>query len=100
MATGLIFGVAPAGRGFRTDPNASLRDTGTRGATSGNRGASRLLVVAEIAVALMLVIGAGLMVKSLLKLQSERTGFRADGLLTFELNLEVVHEPLRSSTAD
>ena len=87
MATGLIFGVAPARRGFRTDPNDSLRDTGARGATSGNRGASRLLVVAEIAVALMLVIGAGLMVKSLLKLQSERTGFRADGLLTFELNL-------------
>ena len=87
MATGLIFGVAPARRGFRTDPNDSLRDTGARGATSGNRGASRLLVVAEIAVALMLVIGAGLMVKSLLKLQGERTGFRAEGLLTFELNL-------------
>ena len=95
MATGLIFGVAPARRGFRTDPNDSLRDTGARGATSGNRGASRLLVVAEIAVALMLVIGAGLMVKSLLKLQSERTGFRADGLLTFELNLPAArYQPL------
>jgi putative ABC transport system permease protein len=87
MATGLIFGVAPARRGFRTDPNDSLRDTGVRGATSGSRGASRVLVVAEVAVALVLVIGAGLMVKSLLKLQAEKTGFRADGLLTFELNL-------------
>ena len=87
MTTGLIFGVAPARRGFRTDPNDSLRDTGVRGATSGSRGASRVLVVAEVAVALVLVIGAGLMVKSLLKLQAEKTGFRADGLLTFELNL-------------
>ena len=88
VATGLIFGVAPARRGFRTDPNDSLRDTGARGATSGgSRGASRLLVIAEVAVALVLVIGAGLMVKSLLNLQAERTGFRSDGLLTFELNL-------------
>ena len=78
----------PARRGFRTDPNDSLRDTGARGATSGgSRGASRLLVIAEVAVALVLVIGAGLMVKSLLKLQAERTGFRSDGLMTFELNL-------------
>ena len=44
-------------------------------------------MIAEVAVALVLVIGAGLMVKSLLKLQAERTGFRSDGLMTFELNL-------------
>ncbi len=100
MATGLIFGVAPARRGFRTDPNDSLRDTGARGATSGgSRGASRLLVVAEVAVALVLVVGAGLMVKSLLKLQSERTGFRSDGLLTFELNLPAARYQPEATTA-
>jgi putative ABC transport system permease protein len=92
--TGLIFGLAPARRGFRTDPNDSLRDTGARGASSGgSRGASRVLVIAEVGVALVLVIGAGLMVKSLLRLQSERTGFRSEGLLTFELNLPSVRYP-------
>ena len=87
-ATGLLFGLAPARHGFKVDPNDSLRESGARGATSaGSRGASRALVVAEIALAMILVIGAGLMVKSLLKLQAQSTGFRPDGALTFQLNL-------------
>jgi putative ABC transport system permease protein len=88
MFTGLLFGVAPARRGFRVDPNEGLRDTAARGGTSaGSRGASRLLVVAEIALAMILVIGAGLMVKSLLRLQAQDAGFRPDGLLTFQFSL-------------
>ena len=92
--TGMLFGLAPARRGFRTDPNESLRDMGARGATSGGaRGASRFLVVAEVALALMLVVGAGLMVKSLLALQRERTGFDSDGVMTFELSLPAARYP-------
>jgi MacB-like periplasmic core domain/FtsX-like permease family len=92
--TGLVFGMAPAFRGFRTDPNDALRDMGARVATSsGARGASRVLVAAEVALALMLVVGAGLMVKSLLKLQEEDAGFRAEGLMTFELTLPAVRYP-------
>jgi putative ABC transport system permease protein len=88
VVTGILFGLAPARHGFRVDPNDSLRDTNARGATSGGaKGASRALVVAEIALAMILVIGAGLMVKSLLKLQAQETGFRADGVMTFQLNL-------------
>src|SRR5262245_30291583 len=88
MLTGILFGLAPARHGFRVDPNDSLRDTSTRGATSGGaRGASRLLVVAEIGLAMILVIGAGLMVKTLLRLEAQDPGFRADGILTFQLNL-------------
>jgi len=94
VLTGLLFGLAPARHGLRVDPNDSLRDTGTRGATSaGARGASRALVVAEIALAMVLVIGAGLMVKSLLRLQAQSTGFRADGVLTFQLNLPTTTYP-------
>jgi putative ABC transport system permease protein len=86
--TGLLFGLAPARHGFRVDPNDSLRDTGARGATSaGGQGASRLLVVGEISAAMILVIGAGLMVKSLLRLQAQPTGFRSDGALTFQVSL-------------
>ena len=88
FATGLLFGLAPARHGFTVDPNDSLRDTGARGATSGgNKGASRALVIAEVALAMVLVIGAGLMVKSLLRLQAQETGFRTDGLMTFQVNL-------------
>jgi putative ABC transport system permease protein len=87
MTTGLLFGMAPARQGFRTDPNDSLRDTGTRGATSGAaRGASRVLVIAEVALALVLVVGAALMLKSLLNLRAESTGFTADGVFTFNLS--------------
>jgi putative ABC transport system permease protein len=86
--TGLVFGFAPARRGFVTDPIDSLRDTSARGATSsGARGASRVLVIVEVALAFMLVVGAGLMVKSLLALQREDPGFREQGLLTFEVSL-------------
>jgi putative ABC transport system permease protein len=88
VVTGILFGLAPARHGFKADPNESLRDMGARGATSAaGKGASRILVVAEIGVAMVLVIGAGLMVKSLMRLQAQETGFRPDGLLTFQLSL-------------
>jgi len=88
MVTGILFGMAPARHGFQVDPNESLRDTTTRGATSaGAKGASRVLVVAEIALAMVLVIGAGLMVKSLLRLQAQDAGFVAEGVMTFQVSL-------------
>jgi predicted permease len=88
MLTGIVFGVAPARRAFRADANDSLRDAGGRGASAGGaRGASRLLVIAEIGLAMVLAVGAGLLVKSLLRLQSQDAGFRADGLMTFQINL-------------
>ena len=88
MATGVLFGLAPARHGFHVDPNDSLRDTGPRGATkAGSRGASRLLVVAEIALAMVLVSGAGLMVKSLGRLESQDPGFRPEGVMTFQITL-------------
>jgi putative ABC transport system permease protein len=88
MATGVLFGLAPARHGFHVDPNDSLRDAGTRGATSGGAGgASRLLVVAEIALAMVLVSGAGLMVKSLMRLESQDPGFRPESVMTFQLTL-------------
>ena len=100
IAVGVLFGLAPARHGFRADPNESLRDTGTRGATSaGARHASRVLVVAEIALAFILVVGAGLMVKSLIRLESQDTGFRPDGALTFQLNLPQSKYPSNEAVA-
>jgi putative ABC transport system permease protein len=88
VATGLVFGIAPAARGARSDPNDALRESATRGSSSaGGRGASRSLVVAEVALAVVLIAGAALMVKSLMRLQQQDTGFRAENVVTFELNL-------------
>jgi predicted permease len=88
MLTGVVFGVAPARRGFRIDANDGLRDaTGRGSASAAARGASRALVIAEVGLAMVLVIGAGLLVKSLLRLQAQDAGFRAEGLLTFQINL-------------
>jgi putative ABC transport system permease protein len=94
VLTGLVFGLAPARRGIRTDPNDALRDASGRGASSaGGRGASRTLVVAEVALAVILVVGAALMVKSLTRLQSQETGFRAENVVTFDLNLPRARYP-------
>jgi putative ABC transport system permease protein len=93
MITGVLFGLAPARQGFNTDPNDSLRDSGTRSATGGSRGASRTLVAVEVALALVLVIGAGLLLKSLVRMQGEATGFRTDGIFTFNLSLPAAKYP-------
>ena len=89
VITGVLFGLVPARQGFEADPNDSLRDSGTRAATGGSKGASRTLVTIEVALALVLVVGAGLMVKSLVRMQSEAVGYQTDHVFTFDLSLPV-----------
>ena len=91
--TGVLFGLAPARQGFHADPNRSLRDSGTRGATGGSKGASRTLVAAEVALALVLVIGAGLLVKSLVRLQGESVGYETERIFTFNISLPAAKYP-------
>jgi predicted permease len=86
--TGLAFGLAPALRLARTDIQAALQDAG-KGSTGGV-GRERLrglLVTTEIALAVMLVIGAGLLVRSFSLLLDTDPGFNATGVLTFQLDL-------------
>jgi predicted permease len=88
VITGVLFGVAPAIQMSRTDVNKGLRDEG-RGASGGVE-KSRLrdvLVVAEIALALVLLAGAGLMVKSVGALMHQNPGFSTESLLTFAVGL-------------
>jgi hypothetical protein len=88
FSTGVIFGLAPAFQAARPDATAALKDGG-RGLTAGLR-RNRLrsaLVVAEIALAAVLLIGAGLLLQSFLKLQSVPSGFNPARVLTFELGL-------------
>ena len=79
ILTGVIFGLAPAG-GSSVDLTKTLK-TGERG-SSGNRRLSNLLVVGEVGVSVVLVIAAGLLVKSLWNLSNSNPGFRSDHILT------------------
>ena len=84
VVSGLIAGLAPAIHLLRSDLNSVMRSGGSRSATAGSaRAASRLLVISEVALALALVTTAGLMVKSVLRLQSQDLGVTREPMLTF-----------------
>jgi putative ABC transport system permease protein len=88
LVTGLVFGMAPALGSARVRIQESLKAAGL--AQSGSRGATRLrqlLVVVELAVSLVLLIGAGLLARSFVKLARTDLGFAADTLLTMRVNL-------------
>jgi putative ABC transport system permease protein len=89
MTTGLLFGIVPALQSSNPNLNETLRDSGARGASAG-RARQRLrssLVVAEVALSLVLLVGAALLIRSFLGLQSIKPGFDAEGLLTMRLTL-------------
>ena len=83
--TGIIFGLVPALQASKPDLNEVLKE-GDRGSTGSRHRVRSVLVVSEIAIALVLLIGAGLMVKSLWRLQSVNTGFETRNLLTMQLS--------------
>jgi putative ABC transport system permease protein len=86
--TGLLFGLAPAVQTSRANLQATLKEGGRTGSGDfSGRAVRRTLVVAEVALALMLLIGAGLLIKSVGRLQRVDPGFDASRLLTFNLAL-------------
>lgn len=82
--SGIVFGLVPAIKGARPDINSTLKDgvQNAKGLRSGLRG---ILVVSEIAVSLILLIGAGLLINSFWRLNNIDMGFRTDNLLTMEI---------------
>ena len=88
LITGILFGVAPALSAARGDVHDALKEGG-RGSTSGGGGARvrRVLVASEIAVALVLLIGAGLLMRSFVKLRAIDPGFDPHNVLTMTVSL-------------
>ncbi len=85
--TAVIFGIVPAMHAWRLDAGSGLRDDSrTVGARTGRRTRS-LIVAAEIAVAIVLTVGAALLVRSFIALQKVDVGLATDRLLTFDLFL-------------
>ncbi|HET6262656.1 MAG TPA: ABC transporter permease, partial [Chloroflexia bacterium] len=86
VGTGLIFGLAPALHSTKPDINEALKEN-ARGAAGGARHnrLRSLLIISEVALSLVLLIGAGLLFRSLLSLQSVELGFRPQRVLTFRL---------------
>jgi predicted permease len=90
LATGILFGVAPVWRAIKVDLNTSLKAGGRSGQSDGGlhlrrHSLRRLLVVSELTLSLMLLIGAGLLIRSFVRLQSVPPGFTTDHVLTMEV---------------
>ena len=87
VLTGILFGLAPALKSSRPDLVDALKDAGrTAGSGSGGRTRS-VLVVVEIALSVMLLMGASLTIRGFLQLQAVDPGFQADRVLMFGVNL-------------
>ena len=88
LLTGLAFGLVPAWQGSRLNLNEVLRD-GSRSSTesAGRRRGRSVLVIAELALAVMLLTGAGLLIKSLWRLQKVDLGINPERVLTMQMSL-------------
>ncbi len=100
LATGVLFGLAPAFRVVRQDANASLKAGGRSGQADGGLYMRRhrlrgLLVVSEIAFSLILLVGAGLLIRSFIRLQQVPPGFTTEHVLSMQMvtNDTRYHDP-------
>ena len=88
VLTGIVFGLVPALVAMRFDLHDSLKEGGKSvGGSVGSHHVRNVFVVAQLALALVLLVGAGLLVKSLNRLQAVDTGFNPNNLLAVRLNL-------------
>ncbi len=86
VLTGLLFGCAPAWRATRVDVNPALKDGGRGSQGSSRSWFSKALIVAQVAMSLVLLIGAGLFMRTLRNLQTVDVGFNPENLLLFRVD--------------
>jgi putative ABC transport system permease protein len=88
IVTGIVFGLIPGMRAARPDLNEALKE-GSRGSmgSAGSKRTRSVLVALEVALSLVLLVGAGLMIKSFIRLQQTNLGFNPENVLTVNLTL-------------
>jgi predicted permease len=84
--TGVIFGILPALRATDLDLTPALKDTGRSSSAVGRSWLSKSLVVVQVSLSVLLLIGAGLLIRTLRNLQHVETGFNANNLLLFDVD--------------
>ena len=88
LLTGILFGLFPAFSASRSDLNSTLKESGNRSGTGFRQGKARsLLVVSEVSLALVLLIGAALLIRTFIALHEVGPGFDAHNVLTMEMSL-------------
>jgi predicted permease len=97
--SGLLFGLAPACSGTKTDLNTSLKEGSAISSGASRRGASRALIVPQFALAVVLLVGAGLLGNSFVRLLRVNPGFNAKGVLAVQLFFSPVEYPERDPSA-
>ena len=88
LLTGILFGLFPAFSASRTDLNSSLKESSNRAGTGFRQGKARsLLVISEVSLALVLLVGAALLIRTFIALRAVDPGFDAHNVLTMEMSL-------------
>jgi predicted permease len=94
LLTGVVFGLVPALRASRVDLNEVLKEGGRSGSSGGGSHRTRkLLVVSEVALSLLLLIGAGLLIRSYQQIWNAHPGFDPNNVLSLRLSLPSVNYP-------
>jgi predicted permease len=101
ILTGILFGLAPALRAARVDLNSTLKSGGRNTQGDGGFGSRRrlrsLLVVGEVAISMVLLVGAGLLIRSFVQLQSVSPGFDPEGVVSMRLGVSARQFPNRDA---
>ena len=88
LATGILFGLFPAFSASRTDLNSTLKESSSRSGTGFRQSKARsLLVISEVSLALVLLVGSALLIRTFIALRAVAPGFESHNILTLEMSL-------------
>jgi putative ABC transport system permease protein len=93
VLSSLLFGTLPAWLGLQVNPSEAFKEGGRTSMSAGRKRLGRLFVASEMALAVMLLVGTGLLTRSLLRLENQQLGFRVDHLLRTHLFLPSARYP-------